>query len=175
MLFKLLFPGGQFRKKCLKKTLSATWTSGILCHFIQFAVCASADHKSICKHCCYLPFQQTEKMPSYFTCVQEVGVRDYLRLIIKQQVLLIPVGLLVCSSSTTPKAQQHCAMNKTSADKTSEKLCFRPKQWFLFLLYFLFFLAGEKTQRSPLLSSRVSKPFHFCPFFACGLHSTQAW
>lgn len=79
---------------------------------------------------CYPPFQQTEnpnrtRVSSqttavkvgrfvllrrrwlswfFFTCVQEVGVGDYLRVILKQQVPLIPLGLTVVNLSTTPKA-----------------------------------------------------------------------
>lgn len=115
-------------------------------------------------------------MPGSFTCVQEVRVGDHLRLIIKQQVSLIPLGVLAPSSSTTPKAQQHGAMNKTSEDKKNPKpyVSVQTASSVSILRCFLFFFVGENHNLSSLLGSRVPQPVHCCPFeafsWAYGLH-----
>lgn len=104
-----------------------------------------------------------------FTCIYEVGVRDHLRLIFQQQVFLIALCLVVSSSSTTPEAQQHGTISKTS----EKILHFSPTCWSSSHFPNLRVSSSKKYNLSSILSSSVSERGHFCTFkyvIFCGLY-----
>lgn len=68
-----------------------------------------------------------------FTCVQEVGIYNCLMLMFKQNVFFIPVNVSASNSSTTPEAQQHHVMKKTS--RFHQNYCFISKVLAILLFF----------------------------------------